>query len=232
MSQALFLVRLRAAYRRVCDYSCQRVVGAGAQPRATFTNRIAAERYCQSQSPTDVNPFRRNDFFCHSQEEPREGVVFANYSGARHRMNAQTFFGVLESQGWPPPEEHWEWEDGCWVPWWEALHKDGSAEERESNRVLLGLPDWGANPFAHMDRCGDVPWPIWESTYRIDSDEVREFLSRYEISQPKIDSESGWENWWDETAPTMTDEQKAALWRLLDPQPWEIVEVELEGSTL
>jgi hypothetical protein len=28
----------------------------------------------------------------------------------------------------------------------------------------------------------------------------------------------------------MTDEQKAALWRLLDPQPWEIVEVELEGA--
>jgi hypothetical protein len=37
-----------------------------------------------------------------------------------------------------------------------------------------------------------------------------------------------WELWWDETAPHMTDAQKAALWRLLDPQPWEIVEVELE----
>jgi len=54
-----------------------------------------------------------------------------------------------------------------------------------------------------------------------------------ECQLPLPDVPSGaknWEFWWDENAPTMTDDQKAALWRLLDPQPWEIVEVELEDG--
>ncbi|MCX6369443.1 MAG: hypothetical protein NTX57_22460 [Armatimonadetes bacterium] len=33
---------------------------------------------------------------------------------------------------------------------------------------------------------------------------------------------------YDDAFHCLSDEQKAALWRLLDPQPWEIVEVELE----
>lgn len=226
MSQTLFLVRLRSAYRRVYDYESQCIVGAGSQPRATFSNRLAAEHYCQNHSPIEVNPFCRNDFFCHSHEDGSEGMVFENYSGVRHRMDWQVFFARLRDQGWSRPEEYWE--KASWIPWWDALCAGGSAEERETNRVLLGLPNWGENPFAHMDWCADSDWSVWESTYYIDSKEIGAFLDRCGISQPKADSESEWEVWWDENAPRMTDEQKAALWHLLDPQPWEIVEVELE----
>ena len=232
--QNLFLARLRTDYRLVCDYDSMCVISSGAQQRTAFTTRGDAERFCQNHSPIEVNPFRRNDYFLSTREDDGERIIFSNYSGARHNMNWQTFFGVLEAQQWSPPEE--DWEPANWVSWWDVLCARWSAEERENNRVLLGLPNWGKNPFTHMDWCGDAIWPIWESTYYLDSTELVNFLDHCGISPPtsgtkwERDSEKQWVHWWDKTAPTMTDEQKTALWRLLDPQPWEIVEVELEDG--
>lgn len=55
-----------------------------------------------------------------------------------------------------------------------------------------------------------LPFPVLP--HSDDEDEIQENLRR----------------WWDTTP--LTEEQKAALWRLLDPEPYEIVEVELEAG--
>jgi hypothetical protein len=56
------------------------------------------------------------------------------------------------------------------------------------------------------------------------------------LASPRMSSEKDEANqilhdWWDETVPHMTDEQKHALWSWCDPEPYEIVEVELEEAT-
>ena len=35
-------------------------------------------------------------------------------------------------------------------------------------------------------------------------------------------------DWWEKQAPGLTNEQKAAIWRLIDPYPFEIIEIPFE----
>ena len=66
---------------------------------------------------------------------------------------------------------------------------------------------------------------------------IGNMLSDWGLTSPEMvsdarfsENEDRWVSWWDENAPRMTDGQKTALWRLLDPQPYEIVEVPLETA--
>jgi hypothetical protein len=62
--------------------------------------------------------------------------------------------------------------------------------------------------------------------------ELENYIRLIGLTPPLAHDESDWSvvysRWWDEQADTMTPEQKVTLWRFLIPQPYEILEVELE----
>jgi hypothetical protein len=136
------------------------------------------------------------------------------------------------------PESYFEWRRSTHP----CLQQAFSTRQQAENYCAAELPLW-QNPFdsaainldteddlviflrvftwealdAELVALGLTPPVRPHTTIRFQTDDEQE------IKQALID-------WWDETAPRMTDTQKAALWRLLDPQPWEIVEVELEET--
>lgn len=67
----------------------------------------------------------------------------------------------------------------------------------------------------------------------INLDQLREFAVRHGVNTPDpSDKDYGrgetWRQWWDTTAPAMTDDQKRALWLYILPKPYQIVEVDME----
>jgi hypothetical protein len=130
-------------------------------------------------------------------------------------------------------QPEWNDEPKSWAFWWDVITLEKTDCERQELRTLLELPDWSENPFTltsiHLDS------ETIHLSYTVPFEVLNEVLTRLELPLPIFPESHGagpWSlvHWWDKNAPRMTDEQKAALWRLLDPQPWEIVEVELEGA--
>jgi hypothetical protein len=60
----------------------------------------------------------------------------------------------------------------------------------------------------------------------------RELITTRKVTPPQWDDDEasveGWQKWWDKTAPTMTPEQKRVVWLFVVPEPYQIVEVEIE----
>jgi hypothetical protein len=235
MSQTLYLVRLRSVFRvrEIYDVRVDRLPA-----EALFSTREAAEGYIKTYLPLAHNPFARTSGslsvsvdgnFLTTYEENAENspaVYYCDWNRFRER---------LQRAGIESPEE-------CMLNpalWWDDVRARETPEQVAHLRELLEIPDWGDNPFEVADV---YPYERLEFSYFVPMIRLMILIRQLGLETPKIaeplpeswqslwGAESRLVSWWDETAPRMTDEQKAALWRLLDPQPWEIVEVEFEGK--
>lgn len=234
MSQTLYLVRLREVFRlrEIYDVRVDRI-----PPEAIFATRQAADSYTKTHLPLANNPFARTNETLFVK--PEEGMIYVDMLGGDDATSRCydyfTFIERLVQEGIDPPDD-WDFEPKTWGQWWDVVNRGKDSKQKSEIRQRLQLPDWGENPFtrARVTIAEDVCL-----TYTVPLVELNNLIHSWGIIPPEIAQSTGsWHdlwaaedslvNWWDENAPRMTDDQKAALWRLLDPQPWEIVEVELE----
>jgi hypothetical protein len=219
---SIFLVRLRRERRyieHIYQYVGKRRVERHPESHV-FSTKTAAEQFALTALPS-VNPFRLD----YGLEDGEIGFRVSSYPELQ--LNIPKLTAAIEAEGLAVPE--W-WKEDAWIGWWEQIRQEHTSQELVSLQIRLGLPNWSGNPF-HGAWIGS-----WPDTIHLDYHVPYQTL--YELAKAKALPEmpspevgvSVWELWWDETAPRMTDAQKAALWRLLDPQPWEIVEVELESE--
>lgn len=231
MSQTVYLVRLRAVFRlcEIYDVRVDRI-----PPEAIFASRTAAEHYTQTQLPLSHNPFARtNESFFVDEGRINFDPYTSEEATSRH-YDPSVFLERLAQAGIEPPDD-WDYEPKSWALWWEVATLEMSPEQKAKLRQDLELPDWSENLFerALVSLYDDIAL-----SYMVPLDMLEECATRWGLTPPYIvaphslhsERATSLVHWWDQNAPKMTDEQKADLWRLLDPQPWEIVEVELEGS--
>jgi hypothetical protein len=217
----IFLARLRRERRYVSHIydkePSRRFVERHPEARI-FASHPSAERYVAQATPT-TNPF------CLAEGCFEEDSLLFSYSNGALPM--ATLIATIDAAGLAPPL--W-WDEATWEPWWDQVRHERGDIGLDALRAQLGLPNWGENPFrqAQLSYSADMLYLYYPLPYR-----TLQALTEEATLTPLPAPQSRrvlWEIWWDENAPRMTDEQKAVLWRLLDPEPWEIVEVELEGA--
>jgi hypothetical protein len=233
MSQALYLVRLRSVFRvrEIYDVRVDRLPA-----EALFATRQTAEEYVATHQPITYNPFARTDETMSVDLE--RGMICVDFydqdKSTSRVLDCFLFTERLAQAGIELPDE-WDQEPRTWGLWWDVITLNMKAQECDELRRQLELPTWSDNPFTrtfiYLDQ-GAI-----HLSYAIPLAALNDLVTGYGLTLPELSERTGSDfraaeislvSWWDETAPRMTDEQKAALWRLLDPQPWEIVEVELE----
>jgi hypothetical protein len=231
MSQTLYLVRLRSVFRvrEIYDVRVDRLPA-----EALFATREAAESYIATHLPLAHNPFARMEHTL-SVESQGQFIVTSEYEGETPVTQFYEWLpllGHIQEAGVELPDEC-GWNPDVWPLWWDIVTSEMSCEEKDNFRVRLGLPNWAENPFAVADF--DIGLQTLGLFYKIALADLRALIQNWDTPLPNLPppftlsvNDLVW--WWEHNAPHMTDEQKAALWRLLDPQPWEIVEVELEGK--
>ncbi|MBB6048910.1 hypothetical protein [Armatimonas rosea] len=216
MSQTLYLVRLRSVFRvrEIYDVRVDRIL-----PQALFASQDAAEHFVQTNIPIEHNPFLRDGLW-----SVNVGTDWIDFMEILWERDLTWFLEKLQEIQLPSPEVY-QWD---WTLWWCEVTKNLKEQDKSRLCAWLELPPWGESLFApesyYISMDGYVR--LW---YGIPLSKLIEYLTSHGLSLPDmLSGTKNWEFWWDETGPRMTDEQKAALWRLLAPQPWEIVEVELE----
>lgn len=216
---AIFLVRLRRERRyisHIYDKEPSRRFVERHPEAHVFASHPSAERYVAHATPSG-NPFCLEEG-CFEEDS----LLFSYSNGA---LYLATLVAAIDAAGLAPSD--W-WDEAAWEPWWDQLSHERDGVALGALRAQLGLPNWEENPFrqAQLSYSADMLYLCYPLPYQT----LQTLIEKAALTPlPTPQSRQVlWEIWWEHNVTQMTDEQKAALWRLLDPQPWEIVEVELE----
>lgn len=221
MSRSLFMVRLREGLRVRFDYD---VRVERTKPHAIFSTRTQAEQFVHSHMPTDCNPFARDIEALYIDVGSQKIVINEDDDLLKWRCNWLDIVDVIQDAGANLPEVRWP--EG-WEPWWDTL----TPEQQAKLRLSLDLPNWSENPFTMAEIYIERDF---EMDYAVPLGLLDKLITEWGCTLPAFREEEALEKniellvrWWEENTPQMAEEQKTAIWRLMDLQPFEIVEVPL-----
>ncbi len=221
MSRSLFLVRLREGLRVRFDYD---VRVERTKPHTIFPTRTQAEQFVHFHVPTDCNPFARDIEALYIDVGSQKIVINEDDDLLKWRCNWLDLVDAIQDAGAERPEIVWP--EG-WEPWWDTL----TPEQQAKLRLSLKLPQWSENPFTMAEIYIERDF---EMDYAVPLGLLDKLVAEWGCTLPVFREEEALEkniellvHWWEENTPQMAEAQKTAIWRLMDLQPFEIVEVPL-----
>ena len=252
MSRSLFIVRVRACHRLYeSSWSLRsaseksKMIRVENEFEKVFTSIRLAEDYIDSNYPVDINPFG------HNYEVSVFGGIFQRfYCSPEWRSNfppfrdwvqgtASELCEKIRQAGFEPPEKPDYCSQKVWKDWWESSTRSLSLLGKESLKTKIGIRTTHTNPFDclsvfFVEGQDNAVWLEFSDVHELLMEELVEIVESFGLSIRSALEEKdivlGLFVWWEEHKMNMTTLQRAQVWKLVDPFPYEIVEVPLEGT--
>lgn len=242
MSRLLFTVRLRTSHRLYPTHwsEPQFIHRPTKNYEALFVTRSEAEDYADTHVPVDVNPFGnnheltlRNGQFLRRYRNP-DWITDSNY--AMHDgtgLSVCDLCWAIKRAGYSPPGMAHYCSRIDWLEWWEQTTQHLALREKQRLQQQLGIFTASANPFnspyIQMTPDQDDVWIDLTGIHIIPLERLSELIAPYELRQHDRwgSLDPGLYSWWEANRSQMTDAKKEQIWDLVDPYPYEIIEVEL-----
>jgi hypothetical protein len=230
VNKTLFIVRLRKTHRLFQDYRTNHIIRPTRAAETVFSSRDHAEAFAQEQTPVDVNPFGSvnelsfdNGIFTRQYlENNGNGIWASEYNEEIRKTNL------------PVPTMAETYTTTNWIQWWDSATQDMTIAEKQKLKSRLTIAAVYSNPFDWTIIKNDLnrgdSWIEDVKLHEFTQSELEKQLAPLpipylETSHNELDHARN--KWWELHKNQLSDSQKAGIWKLVDPYPYEIVEVEL-----
>lgn len=244
MSRLLFGVRLRTSHRLYPAHwpeSQSFIHRPTRNYEALFATCAEAEDYADTHVPIEANPFGNN-----YELTLRQGHLLRRYRSPHwitegnyiqhdgSGLSISELCQTIKEEGYSPPEIAAYCSRSDWKKWWEKTMQHLTVAEKQLLQQQLGLFTSSTNPFHSpyiqiTEGQNNEVWIDLVGIHVIPLERFTELIAPYELRP-----EDRWGNlspslysWWEANRSQMTDAKKEQIWDLVDPFPYEIIEVEL-----
>jgi hypothetical protein len=243
MNRILYTVRLRVGHRLyTTPYQLppEAVQRPAKDYEAIFTTKTEAESYVRTHYPIYLNPFAntkelslKNGWLSRRYLAP-DWVSEENYLVHDGRGLSVTDLCMrIAAEGYEPPEmaEYCSLKD--WREWWEEATCHLPLSKKQALKQQVGLVTSATNPFdtlhIHLARGqDDEVWIDFDGSHTIPFERLIELADSFGLPGPEVFMGVSLYTWWESIQAKTTDVQKAVIGKLVDPYPYEIIEVGLE----
>lgn len=240
-NSTLYLVRLRTPHRLQASPHTAKIIRHSKDFEAVFATRAQANEFAATSTPICPNPF--GDY----EISTSEGIIFRSYAFSdqlhlpwalryRKRIRGYDLAASIRSANLEPPLFASCCDLSEWQEWWDDITWGMATEEIDQLKHQLGISVLCTNPFrwAEVSRISNDDYDtyiVFKDHHAVFLEELQNLARSFGIPSPEVPefyrAPRALVLWWEEYAPQITDIQRAQIWRLVAPYPYEILEVEL-----